>query len=89
MASHHTRNIGPMQASPRCGARTRSGDPCQSPAISGKGRCRMHGGKGSGAPKDNQNAIKHGCYTRKSLAEDRDTRMLIREIEAALSALGE
>lgn len=27
-----------------CGARTRSGDPCRSPAMTGQRRCRMHGG---------------------------------------------
>ena len=46
---------------PRCGARTRTGAPCRSPAVRGSGRCRMHGGKGSGAPRDNRNAWKHGA----------------------------
>jgi hypothetical protein len=33
----------------RCGARTRNGTPCQSPAVREKRRCRMHGGaRGSG-----------------------------------------
>ncbi|WP_404947166.1 HGGxSTG domain-containing protein [Rhizorhabdus wittichii] len=45
---------------PRCGARTRSGHPCRSPAVNGSRRCRMHGGKGSGAPRGNRNAWKHG-----------------------------
>ncbi len=46
---------------PRCGARTRSGAPCRSPAVGGKARCRMHGGgRGSGAPRGNRNAWKHG-----------------------------
>src|SRR5439155_9936835 len=27
---------------PRCGARTRSGNPCRSRAVRGKRRCRMH-----------------------------------------------
>ena len=54
----------PMHQSPRCGARTRAGSPCQSPAVSGKQRCRMHGGaKGSGAPAGNRNALKHGRYS--------------------------
>ena len=26
------------------------------------GRCRMHGGKATGAPKGNRNAWKHGAY---------------------------
>jgi hypothetical protein len=48
----HRRNTGPMLASPRCGAKTRSGQPCMSPAVNGKIRCRMHGGAvGSGAPR--------------------------------------
>jgi hypothetical protein len=55
--SGHPRNTGPMRASPRCGAKTRSGGSCRSPAVSGKKRCRMHGGApGSGAPKHNGNA---------------------------------
>ena len=33
---------------PRCGARTRAGCPCRAPAISGKLRCRMHGGRSTG-----------------------------------------
>ncbi|MGA8688593.1 MAG: HGGxSTG domain-containing protein [Methyloceanibacter sp.] len=33
-----------MLASPRCGAKTRSGGSCRSPAVSGKTRCRIHGG---------------------------------------------
>ena len=66
----HLRNTGPMLASPRCGARTRSGEPCMSPAVSGKSRCRMHGGApGTGAPQGNQNALKHGRYTCEAIAE--------------------
>ena len=64
MASDHKRNTGPMLDSPRCGARTRLGQSCRSPAVHGKKRCRMHGGAaGSGAPIGNQNALKEGSYT--------------------------
>jgi hypothetical protein len=49
MTSDHPRNTGPMRSSRRCGAKTRLGKPCNSPAVAGKFRCRMHGGaKGSG-----------------------------------------
>lgn len=88
MASNHRRNVGPMLASKRCGARTRQGTPCRSPAVAGKSRCRMHGGaKRSGAPKGNTNAFKHGTYTRKAFAERAALRDLIREAENLLKDL--
>ncbi|WP_291869136.1 HGGxSTG domain-containing protein [Bradyrhizobium sp.] len=59
-----------MLASPRCGARTRSGGSCRSPAVRGKRRCRMHGGApGSGARTGNQNARTHGLFTSDAIAE--------------------
>ena len=51
---------------PRCGARTKrnNGNPCRSPAVRGKVRCRIHGGsKGSGGQKENTNALTHGETT--------------------------
>lgn len=88
--SDHTRNTGPMRDSPRCGAKTRKGTPCQAPAVVGKKRCRMHGGaKGSGAPKGNQNALKTGHYTRKAIAERREMSKLIREMREGLNEIEE
>lgn len=79
MTSGHPRNTGPMLASDRCGAKTRSGRSCNSPAVQGKKRCRMHGGApGSGAPKGNQNALKHGLYTRSAIQERRQLQALLR-----------
>src|SRR5262245_17149772 len=49
-----------LASAPRCFARTRRGAECQSPAVKGKRRCRMHGGTNPGAPKGNRNAYKHG-----------------------------
>lgn len=81
--SSHVRNIGPMRESLRCGAKTRAGTPCQSPAVAGKERCRMHGGaNGSGAPKGNQNALKTGLNTK----EMREWR---RELSALAKAASE
>jgi hypothetical protein len=78
--SHHLRTTGPMLASPRCGAKTRSGGACRSPTVHGKQRCRMHGGApGSGAPKANQNARKHGLFTRNAIAERRQIQALLGE----------
>jgi uncharacterized protein YjcR len=68
--SNHARNIHPMLASPRCGAKTRSGGSCRVPAMRGKRRCRMHGGAPrSGAPRGNQNARRHGLFTSDAIAE--------------------
>ena len=84
----HPRNTGPMLSSPRCGAKTRSGSPCMSPAVHGKERCRMHGGApGSGAPKGNTNALKHGLYTQGAIAERRRVRDLIRQSRELLSKI--
>jgi glucans biosynthesis protein len=50
----------------------------------------MHGGaKGSGAPKGNRNALKHGTYTKEALCERAELRRLIEESEALLRALKE
>jgi len=50
-----------------CGAKTRSGEPCKNKAMA-NGRCRMHGGKSTGAPpaklKKNTNSKKHGLFAK-------------------------
>jgi hypothetical protein len=86
--SNHARNTGPMLASPRCGAKTRSGGACRSPAVSGKRRCRMHGdAPGSGAPKANRNARKHGRFTRDAIAERRQIHVLLGETRKLLDEM--
>lgn len=70
-----------MHKAKRCGARTRSGSPCQSPAML-NGRCRMHGGPSPGAPKGNRNAFKHGRYTRSAVEHRRGISSLIRMAKA-------
>jgi hypothetical protein len=78
----------PMHRSPRCGARTRNGSPCRSPALKGKRRCRMHGGAhGSGAQPGNQNALKHGRYSAEWIARRRLLRALIRETHDLIDGL--
>lgn len=80
MTVHHPRNTAAMLGSWRCGAKTRSGKLCKSPAVHGKKRCRMHGGApGSGAPKGNKNAVKHGLYTRSAIEERKLLRALLRD----------
>ncbi len=90
MIGNHRRNTGPMLSSPRCGAKTRSGRPCRSPAVRGKQRCRMHGGAtGSGAPRGNRNALKHGFFTRKALEERRAAQDLLREARILLKMMND
>ncbi len=44
----HGNPSGDFLAAPRCGAQTRAACPCRQPAMA-NGRCRMHGGKSTGA----------------------------------------
>jgi hypothetical protein len=86
--SDHIRNTGSTLASPRCGARTRTDDACRSPAVRGKKRCRVHGGAaGSGAPKANQNARKHGLFTGDAIAERRQIQALLGEARKPLEEM--
>ena len=84
----HARNAGPMLASPRCGAKIRSGGLCRSPAVRGKKRCRMHGGApGSGAPRANQNARRHGLFTREAIAERKHIQALLADARKLLQEM--
>ena len=84
------RENSPMNRAPRCGALTRSGKPCQSPAVRGKRRCRMHGcASGSGAPIGNKNALRHGHYTAEAIARRRELSELIRMARDTLAELEE
>jgi hypothetical protein len=49
----------------------------------------MHGGQSPGAPKGNQNALKHGRYTVKALANRREVAALIRAMRALAGTVEE
>ncbi|MDC1089796.1 HGGxSTG domain-containing protein [Emcibacteraceae bacterium] len=84
----HSRNIEPMMNSSRCGAKTRKGLPCKSPAVHGKKRCRMHGGaEGSGAPVGNKNALKSGFYTKEAIEKRKQLEEMIRSYRVILNEL--
>jgi len=86
--SNHACNTDPILASPRCGAKTRSGGASRSPAVHGRKRCRMHGGaQESGAPRSNQNARKHGLFTRDAIAERRQIQTLLSEARRKLDEM--
>lgn len=72
---------------PRCHAKTRKGSKCQSPSMD-NGRCRMHGGKSTGAPKGNSNAVKHGLHTAIMREEMRYFRELARECKEVAAGVG-
>jgi hypothetical protein len=59
--------------------------PCRSPVVTGRRRCRMHGGApGSGGPKGPRNGnYKHGRYTAEVIASRRWLRQLTRDVETA------
>jgi len=65
----------------RCGAKTRSGERCRSPAVGGKQRCRMHGGaRGSGGPCGDRNGnYRHGRYSKEHEAKLQPLRQLMLE----------
>jgi hypothetical protein len=68
-----------IRGAPRCGARTRAGSPCQCPAIRGRARCRLHGGKSSGAPKARGNGnYKRGEFTAEAIQERQWLRSIVR-----------
>ncbi len=74
----------------RCGARTKhnNGNPCRSPAVRGKQRCRMHGGaKGSGGQPENKNALKHGLTTTIIKNFRKSVREIIKECQRPASNL--
>jgi hypothetical protein len=74
-----------ITTTPRCGARTRSGNPCRSPTMP-NGRCRIHGGTAPGAPKGNRNAVKHGFYSAEIVAHRRKVAALLRAARKLIRA---
>lgn len=64
---------------PRCHARSkRTGQPCQSPAVTGWKVCRHHGAH-SGAPCGEKNGnYRHGNFTKEAIALRKDTTALLR-----------
>ncbi|MHC4260552.1 MAG: HGGxSTG domain-containing protein [Planctomycetota bacterium] len=73
-----------LMKGPRCGAKTRKGMPCRSPAMP-NGRCRMHGGKSTGPrtpeglERSRKANWKHGLYSAESRAIRREIREFLRD----------
>jgi hypothetical protein len=72
-----------------CGARLRDGGRCAACPARGRKRCRIHGGApGSGAPKGNRNALKHGGHTAATCARMKAMRDYMRASQAFTMAAG-
>ena len=85
-------DVARLRAARRCGARTRAGTLCRSPAVQGRPRCRMHGCGGgrlhrSGAPRGNRNAWKDGYWAAAARARRRAMTGFIRDMEASLAEI--
>lgn len=93
--------FGPDWPGRRCGAKTRSGEPCKKAAMKGRARCRNHGGCATGPRTEEGRAriaaarTKHGRLSKEKRAEakrraqvGREVRAELREIERELIAGG-
>ena len=74
----------------RCGARTRRGTACLKPALKGKTRCQLHGGKATGArttagrQRLSDAQLRHGKYTKTELAKAKHRAEIGRRVLAKL-----
>jgi 2-keto-3-deoxy-L-rhamnonate aldolase RhmA len=74
-----------IRAATRCGAKTSAGGICKCPAISGRMRCRLHGGRSTGAPKGSANGnFTAGEFTAEAIEE----RQWLRSVVRAYGKLG-
>jgi hypothetical protein len=84
--------VGDPNSAPRCGAKTRRGTACQSPAMA-NGRCRMHGGASTGPrtaeglARSRRARWKHGLYSAEALAEHKRARELLTQSRELLKQL--
>ena len=74
----------------RCLAKTRRGTACLKPALKGKTRCQLHGGKATGArtiagrQKLSDAQLRHGKYTKTELARAKHRAKIGRRVAAKL-----
>ena len=80
--------FGPDWPGRRCGAKTRRGTACLKPALSGKNRCQLHGGKSTGVKGERNGNYRDGRYTKEAIANRRAANVRVRELIAEAKALG-
>ena len=77
----------------RCGAKTRRGTPCQRPARKVNGKCRLHGGRSTGAKTQEGRAkiaaanLKTGEFTKEKIAVHKEQAKIARDIRAQIKVI--
>lgn len=85
--------FGQDWAGRRCGAKTRSGQPCKKAAIKGQARCRNHGGASTGPLTEEGRAriavaqTTHGRLTKEKRAAAKRNAAVGRKIRAELGEI--
>jgi hypothetical protein len=75
-----------LRRAPRCGAKSRAGTPCRCPAIRERARCRLHGGRSTGAPRGLKNGnYRDGTYT----LEAQQERVWLRDLLCTFAKAGD
>ena len=79
----------------RCGARTRRGTACLKPALKGKTRCQLHGGKATGArtiagrQRLSDAQLRRGKYTKTELTRAKHGAKIGRWVRGQLKRLAQ
>ena len=82
--------FGPDWPGQRCGAKTRRGTPCQRPARRVTGRCRLHGGRSTGAKTQEGRAkiaaanMTNGQHTKAMIAKRKEDAKIAKELRDRL-----
>ena len=80
--------FGPDWPGRRCGAKTRRGTACLKPALSGRNRCQLHGGKSTGVKGERNGNYRHGRYTKEAIANRQAANARVRGLIREAKALG-
>ena len=81
-------HFGPDWPGRCCGAKTRRGTACLKPALSGKNRCQLHGGKSTGVKGERNGNYRDGRYTKEAIANRRAANVRVRGLIREAKALG-
>ena len=87
--------FGPAWPGQQCLAKTRRGTACLKPALKGKTRCQLHGGKATGArtiagrQRLSDAQLRHGKYTKTELARAKHRAKIGRQVRGQLKRLAQ